>query len=398
MAKWRIYSLPVMIVLAFVYLVYVWDRLAVAIQLVQIRKAFDLSLSSAGLLATVFTIGITLGSIPAGIFNARFGTRAGLVVGALLFSFCTAWSALSDSLISILLSRVVGGVGEAFFSVALYSFLSSRTKTHKGTAVGFPATLFGIGVFSAPLVISSFFHVTKVWQGPFEILAALGAIGALAIWILAPAGTTNSKAEPKQGFVFARMLKLLNRTNILLLIVMAADGIGIYSFIGLFMTFLRGQQHFGLAVASGVISLFGIGQLCGGVPMGYLADRAGRRNLLTVGFVLVAGAGAVVFIDASPLALSVLAFLFGIGTNSIYTNCLAMAQERVEVTDIPLVTGMLSTVYFLTAAFSGWMLVMLKQALGWQMAGAMLYTLPFILLIAAIWLVPQRDLKKANAS
>lgn len=199
MAKLRTYSLPVMTVLAFVYLIYVWDRLAVAIQLVQIRQAFDLSLSSAGLLATVFTIGITLGSIPAGMFNARFGTRTGLVVGALLFSLCTAWSALSASLTSMLLSRVAGGIGEAFFSVALYSFLSSHTKTHKGTAVGFPATLFGIGVFSAPLVISSLFKITKVWQGPFEILAALGAIGALAIWILAPSGRAEGLPPPNSA-------------------------------------------------------------------------------------------------------------------------------------------------------------------------------------------------------
>jgi MFS family permease len=188
------------------------------------------------------------------------------------------------------------------------------------------------------------------------------------------------QASQRTKFTFRLLGDQLTATNILLLFVVAVNGIAIYSFIALFSTFLREERHLALESASLVVSLFGIGQLCGGVPMGYVADRIGRRTYLALAVTVTGLAGYGVFNDSGPAVHAILAFAFGIGTNSIYTNCIAMSQEHVSAPDIPLVTGMLATVYFFTAAFSGWLLAVLKEILGWQNTGIALYTVPFLLL------------------
>lgn len=388
-ARW----LAALAILGLVYLVYVWDRLVVAVELVEVRKAFDLSLSSAGLIATVFTLGITVGAIPAGIITARLGSRQTLALGALAFSLCTGWSAVSSNFTSMLFSRVFGGVGEALFNVALFSFLAGNTSRFRGAAAGFPATIFGLGVFSGPIIISALLGATERWQGPFLVLAAIGLMGAAAIWLIVPDVEASVTAGPRAPVTLARVANVLKPSIVLLLFTVAVNGVAIYSFIALFQTFLRGDGHLELQTAGFVVSLFGIGQLCGGLPMGYVADLLGRRAYLIIAAAVTGLAGYGVFSDATPVVYAALAFVFGLGTNSIYTNCIAMSQEHVAESDVPLVTGILAAVYFFTAAFSGWLLAELKEALGWHTAGVALYTVPFVLLSVCMWILqpkPQR--------
>ncbi len=373
------------LVIGCVYLVYVWDRQVVAVEMVEVRKAFDLSLAAGGLIATVFTFGITVGSVPAALLTTRFGTRSMLAVGALLFSLCTAWSAVAPNATIMLLSRVAGGFGEAIFSVALYTFLASQAPRYKGAAAGAAATVFGIGLFTGPLIVAALLSRSTTWQGPFYVLSALGMAGGIAIWLVLPRrpGVAVVPIRPRP-VTLSRVSRVLKGGTASLLPVVAVNGIAIYSFIALFQTFLRENQAMALSGASLVVSLFGVGQLFGGAPMGYLADRVGRRRYLAAAAIVTAGAGYAVFGSLTPLTWGMAAFVFGLGTNSIYANCIALAQEGVPDDDHALATGLLATVYFLPAAFSGWMLAELKEALGWHGAGMLLYTVPFLVMSIAL--------------
>lgn len=69
-------------VMAVVYLVDAWDRVVVPVELVEVRRAYGLSLSGSSLIASVFTFGLALTALPAGLLVARWGMRTTLVVGA----------------------------------------------------------------------------------------------------------------------------------------------------------------------------------------------------------------------------------------------------------------------------------------------------------------------------
>src|SRR5690242_929381 len=116
-------SLPAigLIIISIVYLVYAWDRLVFAIELVEISKAYNFQLLSAGFLATVFTLGIALVAIPAGFYVMRFGTRNSLVLGAIIFSLGTGYTPLAHGFGDLTAARVVSGVGEGLYNVALFS-------------------------------------------------------------------------------------------------------------------------------------------------------------------------------------------------------------------------------------------------------------------------------------
>ena len=372
---------------SFIFLVYVWARVIVPLELVEIRAQFGFSLAQGGLLATVFTLGVTVMAIPAGIFAMRFGTRASLVLGVVLFSLCTGWTGLGLGFTSMFASRIAGGIGESFYNISLLSMLGRSTAKHRAAAAGFPASLFGIGMFLAPSVIGSAMVLTGGWRMPFFLLAAIGLASAALLWVTL--GGEQAVREPRAPLTMTSVRALCRPANLALLAVVAIDGIAAYSFIGLYQTFLRSDQGFSLATASVVFSAFGLGQLIGGVPLGWLADRMQRRRYLPVAIALAAVIGTSIFaLPASVPLATVCALLFGMATNSIWVVSIALIQDQVEPAQIPLATGTLAIFYYGTASFSGWLLASAQHQIGWTGAAALLYGAPYaIALIAVAWLV-----------
>ena len=132
------FGLPVagLLIVSAVYILYAWDRLVVPVQLVELRHAFNLPLSAAGLLATIFTFGIALTAIPAGFFVLRFGTRTSLIVGTLIFSLCIGYPPFGKGLGDLTAAQIGSGIGEGLYNVALFSFLGGRrspASSHLGS-------------------------------------------------------------------------------------------------------------------------------------------------------------------------------------------------------------------------------------------------------------------------
>ena len=366
-----------LIVMAVVYLIYAWDRVVVPVELVEVRAAYGLSLSSSSIIASVFTFGLALTALPAGLLVARWGTRTTLVVGAILFSACTAYVPLGFALPDLLGARVLAGVGEGFYNVAMYSFLAGLTVRYRGAAAGVATTLFGLGLLTGPPVISWLQHTSAAWQRPFFVLAAVGVLGALALQVLIGAAnnqTSSARAAP----VLPRLGRVVTPRTLVVLLAAAANGVGVYAFISVYVTFLRTRWHIGQESAAFVFSAYGLGGLLGGIPMGYVADRVGRRHFLIVALLLAGVAGAAAFAAPPSIVPSVLANLcLGMLLNGSYSNCYAAIQDAVAPEDIPIATGLLATVYFLTASFSGWLLVAAAGLAGWSRGAMLVYTLPY---------------------
>jgi DHA1 family inner membrane transport protein len=175
-----------------------------------------------------------------------------------------------------------------------------------------------------------------------------------------------------------RLARVVTPRTVVVLIAAAANGVGVYAFISVYVTFLRTTWHMSQETSSFVFSAYGLGGLLGGVPMGYIADRVGRRQFLIVALLLAGVIGAAAFIVPPAIVPSVLVnFCFGMLLNGTYSNCYATIQDQVDEADIPIATGLLATVYFLTASFSGWLLVTAAGAFGWQTGAILVYTLPY---------------------
>jgi MFS transporter, DHA1 family, inner membrane transport protein len=383
-----------LLVMAVVYLIYAWDRVVVPVTLVEVRAAYRLSLSSSSLIASVFTLGLAITALPAGLLVARWGTRTTLVVGALLFSACTIYVPFGIGLADLLGARVAAGVGEGFYNVAMYSFLAGLTVRYRGAAAGVATTLFGLGMLSGPPAISWIQRSSADWHMSFYALGLAGIVGALALWLLIDAKWDRS-GPLENAPMWPRVIGVITRRSAIVLAAAAANGVGVYAFISVYVTFLRTSWHIDQGTAAFVFSAYGLGGLLGGIPMGYIADRIGRRRFLVVSFLLAGIAGAVAFMAPPNLVVALLAnFCLGMLLNGSYSNCYAAIQDEVADEDIPIATGLLATVYFLTASFSGWLLVSASGILGWGGGAMMVYTLPYW--ICAVLFFSTRDARRRD--
>lgn len=377
-------KLPVagLVIIGLVYILYAWDRLVVPIELVELRKAFGLDLSAAGFLSTVFTFGIALTAIPAGFFIIRYGTRASLIVGAVIFSICIGYPPFASGLGHLTVAQIGSGIGEGLYNVALFSFLGGLSEKYRGTLTGVAASLFGIGIFSGPLTVARILHTSGSWQTAFLTFSVAGLVGAALIALALR--RHDIRSDRSTGPITLEGLgHVLSPRNLGVVLIMAINGLGLYSFLGLFMTFLRTFHHMDLAAASSVISLFGIGSMVGGAPAGYVADRIGRKIYLLLALVVCAAFGIWAYhAPATPWLLASLCFVLGVSINSVYTNCYALIQDQVEKDEAPLGVGVLATIFFLMGSFSGFLLAQARDAFGWGWASVAIYGVPY--LIAAV--------------
>jgi MFS family permease len=387
-------SLLAIVVISIVFLIYVWDRVIVPIQAVEIRAALSLPLPQIGLLGSVFTFGLVLAAIPAGLLAGRYGTRASLVLGAIIFSAATLLFGITDSFGVLVLLRVVSGIGEGFYNVALLAFLGRMTEKHRSLAVGFPATLFGIGLFSGPPVIISLQAMTDAWRPPFVILGILGLAGAFAVWTLLKKSQSAGSVE-RMTMTRSAMAAVLTPGTIAIYVAVAATGVIVYSYLSLLREYLHSESSLSPAAAGLVFSLHGIGAALGGVGMGVIGDSIGRGRFLTIATLIVAMVGACVFWLSPSLVVSgALSLAIGLGTNGIFCNSIALVQDRAGHDNIPVATGMLAIVYYLSSAFSGYLVGHLAGAIGWATTGILAYAIPYLVvapfLFALVWRTPDR--------
>lgn len=387
--------LPIAMAVAFlvtcaVYLIYTWDRLVFSVLLVEIRHELQLPLSSLGLLASIFTAGLAIMAIPAGLLAVRFGNKWTLALGALVFSACTLYTAFGRGFADILLVRVGSGIGEGLYNVAFFTFLGALSVKMRGALIGVGASLFGIGTFTGPLVTAYLLHATGGWRPPFIVLGLLGLIGVATIWVaLRGHGKATVAAHKVEGWSWQGLWSdLLTRRVLAVALLMIVNGFGVYSYIAIFETYLRTQVHFGLAEASFIFGVFGIGNIVGGLPAGVAADVIGRRLTLVVA---AAASGLLALglyaFAASPTAAVVLAFFFGLTANSIYTNCYAFMQDQVRPDNMAIGTGVLATIYYSVSGFAGFIIVVVAGATGWTPAALWLYTIPYLVVAGLMWVL-----------
>ena len=83
------FAIAMYCVLLLSYVLMAADRYLFPVLAVDVRRDFGLSLANAGLLTTIFTLGLGVGGLPTGYLLARFSRKAVLLTGIAIFSAAT---------------------------------------------------------------------------------------------------------------------------------------------------------------------------------------------------------------------------------------------------------------------------------------------------------------------
>ncbi|HEY9473949.1 MAG TPA: MFS transporter [Mycobacteriales bacterium] len=380
--------LAIVLLLETSYVLNSMDRQLFPIILPEVKAEFGFHLSEAGLLATIFTLGVGLGGIPAGYLIDRFSSKNLILAGIFLFSTTTILQGFATGFADMAIYRVLSGVGEGVQVAALFAALGAYFRTRRTMALGTLNLSFGLGGFLGPMVGAYLLSRTGMWQAPLWVFGAAGAVFLVAIYLVMPAdfastNRTSAAAGPKETFPARNM--------VILLAVAVMGGFCLFSFVGLYPTYLRTQVGFTAGAAGLAAGMFGVGAMMG-VPAGWLGDRFNQRKVIVGALVACALIGGLTFyLHLGLPGQMVVAFIEGtLLSGFMFTNTQAMLQRCMPISRTGLASGLFVSAWFLPATVSGYAFGAIKESFGWPTAGVtILVVLPVVSILAMLAIDPK---------
>jgi MFS transporter, DHA1 family, multidrug resistance protein len=257
---------------------------------------FGVGKAAAGAVVSAFALmRLVMAPFVGRLVNA-FGERLLLATGIAVVAVSSALAGLSQSYWQLLILRGVGGIGSIMFSVSAASLLVRVTPSHlRGRAQGVWAGAFLIGLVCGPAVgtVATFsLRLPFFLYAGTLVVAGLLGLGALRHSDLAARQSVRSTP-------LALSVALHNRAY---LAALAAGFAGDFVLVGarsaILPLYVRESLHLsaGWAYAAFLIVSLVSGALL--LPIGKVADTAGRRPVIVVG--LIVGALAFVLLPTLP--------------------------------------------------------------------------------------------------
>ena len=150
------------------------------------QSEFGLGFAALGLMKTVFSGALAGFQIPAGFLAERFGSAIVLALGTALAGLGYIFAGLSNGVSTLVLALFIGGLGASTqhplaSALIAHAFAGSRSLRALGT-YNFAGD---IGKMTLPAAAALLFVVLP-WRHALMLLGGLGAIAAVAIFIVIP--------------------------------------------------------------------------------------------------------------------------------------------------------------------------------------------------------------------
>jgi MFS family permease len=224
------------------YVINAMDRTLFPLILPEVRGEYGFDLPEAGLMATVFTIGMALAGLPSGYLLTRFTRRFVVQLGIFIFSAATVVTVLAAGFGDMLAYRAITGIGEAMQLTALLAIVSSYFARYPGVGIGAVNCAFGLGAVFGPLLGATLLAVYGTWRAP---MIAFGIIG-LRSWFGFP-GSSHGERSGACTHKAARCLgrrDVVQSNTVILVLLSCIAGLAIFGFLGMYPTYLREELHF----------------------------------------------------------------------------------------------------------------------------------------------------------
>lgn len=241
------------------------------------------SIASAGLLVSLYALGVAVGAPILTALTSRIDRKKLLLAVMVLFIIGNGLASIAPSFITLVLARILTGFAHGvFFSIGatIAASLVPEDKRANAIAIMFAGLTVAI-VTGVPL--GTYIGQHFGWRATFIGVAALGIIGLIASSLLIP--DTLQKSKPLQ---LKDQLKVLKNPSILLVLSITALGYG-----GTFVSFtymaplLENISGFSADATSLLLLIYGIAIALGNVIGGKVANQKPIKALMIM-FVLQA--------------------------------------------------------------------------------------------------------------
>ncbi|ALL36627.1 MFS transporter [Serratia marcescens] len=249
-----------------------------------IAEQLGVTVPSAGLLVTIYALGVAIGAPVLTALTSRIPRKLLLVGLMVLFTLGNLLAWQSPSYESLVVARLLTGLAHGvFFSIGstIATSLVAKEKAASAIAIMFGGLTVAL-VTGVPL--GTFIGQQFGWRETFLAVSLIGAVATVASIILVP---NNIKNQGSAGV--REQMKVLTHPRLLLIYAITALGYG-----GVFTTFtflapmMQELAGFSAPTVSWILLAYGVAVAVGNIWGGKLADRHGAVRALSFIFAALA--------------------------------------------------------------------------------------------------------------
>ena len=280
-------------------------------------RSFDVGITAASLVISVFALSRLLFAPVSGRIVSRFGELPAYLVGLTVVAVSTGAFAFATAYWQLLALRLLGGIGSTMFTVSALSLLIRLSPASmRGRASSMWATGFLLGNVIGPLVGGGLLVISL--RAPFlvyaVVLVLVVGVSGLLLRDRSPAGTIAPAPAPPAQFRVA----LHHPAYRAALVASFGNGWMVFgvrvALVPLLVVEVLRQPEAWSGVA---LAVFAAGNAATLVVTGRITDRIGRRPPILLGLAVAGAAtGALGFITSPPLFLAV-SLVAGMGSGMI---------------------------------------------------------------------------------
>jgi DHA1 family inner membrane transport protein len=249
-----------------------------------IAASLGVSVPSAGLLVSLYALGVAIGAPVLTALTGRIPRKQLLLGLMVLFTIGNLLAWIAPGYATLMAARVLTGLAHGvFFSIGstIATSLVPKEKAASAIALMFSGLTVAL-VTGVPL--GTFIGQSFGWQSTFLAVSLLGVIAIIGSALLVPRHIPGSKPSSLRT-----QLAVLRKPRLLLVYAMTTLGYG-----GTFIAFtylapiLQEVAHFSTSSVSLVMLVYGVSVAAGNIWGGKLADRKGPVRALQIVFALLA--------------------------------------------------------------------------------------------------------------
>ncbi|WP_282602675.1 MFS transporter [Paracoccus sp. PARArs4] len=329
-----------------------------------IAADLGVSLPSAGLLVSLYALGVTIGAPVLTALAGRMPRKRLLLSLLVLFIAGNAFAAFAPSYEALIAARFATGLAHGvFFAIAstIATDLVDRERESSAIALVFLGLTVAL-VTGVPL--GTWIGQAFGWQSTFLGVVALGILGLIASAVLVPSNLRQASAPGLRA-----QARVLTSGRLLLVYAITAVGYG-----GNFVAFtylapmLNEVTGLGAGAVSIVILVYGASVAAGNIIGGKLADRMGPVPALTVIFgglaVMLAALG--VALPSPVAAIAVVALWGGFAFANVppLQSYVVQIAREVSPDAVDVASGLNIGAFNLGIALGAWIGGMVVQGMG----------------------------------
>jgi len=240
-----------------------------------------------------YAITLTLAMRPVGAFifgllGDRFGRRIPLMIDIIFYSLMELLTAFSPSYTWLLIFRALYGIGMGGeWGLGASLAMETLPTAARGLFSGILQQGYAFGYLLAAVVYWAVFPFFG-WRGLF-VAGALPALLVIYIRAHVPESPVWLRQKSTTRNFWSNVLAVLGRHWLLFLYVillMTAFNAMSHGTQDMYQTFLGEQRHYGVTQKSTIGIIYAFGAICGGMVVGHLSQKFGRRRLIIVAAML----------------------------------------------------------------------------------------------------------------